>query len=171
MKSIGLSCCRADFSNRQLWFRFKISKSPYIEFWNMLGRYVSDRLPVPGDELAALNEAGSPWHRPDWSLFIPCIISQYFARCCVKRAVIALIYRATFSDVTDALEDFPTSWSAILLGVNDRRLSISGTLSVSSVSVSLVFLSVWEADLLFIFLSVWRSQIIVFWVNSGVRYL
>ena len=72
------------------------------------------------------------------------IIWQRWANCCLRRSVIALTCCATSSDELDTLEEFSISWSDILPGAFAMILSVLVLISMSFVSVALVFFRSWK---------------------------
>ena len=95
-----------------------------------------DRLVLPEEVLAALEEAVSSWRLCVCASRNSFINSQRWIDCWVSRSVTALIWRSTSSEVTASLDDVSISGSDILLGVCSNKLSVSVLLSVSSISIA-----------------------------------
>ena len=93
--------------------------------------------------------------------------SKKCANCCMRVSVIALVCRATSSDVTGALTNFSTSWWNNLSSVFLTGLSVSLLLSKLSVSVPMVLFLNYKATLRVKNLIAECGQIFVFWVGSS----
>ena len=105
---------------------------------------LSDRLPLPENELVALKKVVTLLRLLDYSSSSLRNNSRRRGNCCVRGSVTALICQATSSDVTEPLNESSVSLSDILLGLFIVRLSDSVIMSSTSVSVLIVFFIKWE---------------------------
>ena len=97
---------------------------------------MSHRLPLPDDEIGALQKV---------HFFVtPFKLLLFNFMQYLNKAVTALIFPATSSDVVKLLHQFTFSGLDLLLELFIMKISVSGLLSVSSVSVLILVLSVGE---------------------------